>query len=283
MKAFVKAMLMHLGLFYTLQTYYRHMLFKRKHAMIKTEYENYRGDGLICNVCGASYKKFVPEHPSPENADAISRNHVIAGYGEQVCCPNCMSNSRDRLVIAMLDKINVHGKKILHLAPEKHVFNYVNSRANVVTADLMPELFKLVDRNIHKEDVTNFSYHDDSFDILIGNHIMEHIPDDQKAMREIYRVLKSSGQAILQVPFSSTIRETIEEPDINDPAIQSALFGQMDHIRIYQLDDYLRRLRAAGFDADYISYESLTNLHQFAIQPGEGFIIIRKPDTSNVA
>jgi ubiquinone/menaquinone biosynthesis C-methylase UbiE len=112
--------------------------------------------------------------------------------------------------------------------------------------------------------------------MVIGNHIMEHIPNDRLAMREIYRVLQKGGIAVLQVPFSESIPNTLEEPNINDPHLQSALFGQKDHVRIYALNDYLHRLQEAGFHTQYLSYDSLSDFYQYAIQPQEGFIVITK-------
>lgn len=122
----------------------------------------------------------------------------------------------------------------------------------------------------------HLSYADNSFDVVIGNHIMEHIPKDIKAMAEIYRVLKSGGRAILQVPYSTILTGTIEEPGINNPQKQSALFGQKDHVRIYQLQNYLDRLQSCGFTVALIEYRDLTAFYKNAIQVNESFISILK-------
>ena len=95
-------------------------------------------------------------------------------------------------------------------------------------------------------------------------------------MRELHRVLAPGGQAILQVPFSRAIPSTLEEPTIDDPAQQSERFGQCDHVRLYAFDDYVARLRAAGFDVRYVAFEELADLHRHALQPGEGFFVITK-------
>ena len=93
--------------------------------------------------------------------------------------------------------------------------------------------------------------------MVIANHIMEHVPDDRKAISEIYRILKTGGVAILQVPFSISNSDTIEDPFIKDSKKQSELFGQKDHVRIYNLGNYINRLKKAGFSVQYFSYESM--------------------------
>lgn len=173
-------------------------------------------------------------------------------------------------------RIPVTGKKILHLSPEPNVFRFLKQYASLTTADLMPGFYQKIDPGIQFADATCLPFPDNIFDMVIGNHIMEHIPDDRLAMREIYRVVQPGGIAVLQVPFSETIPTTLEEPNIHDPKRQSALFAQKDHVRIYSLNDYLQRLQQAGFQVTYLSYDSLSELYQYAIQPQEGFILIRK-------
>jgi SAM-dependent methyltransferase len=173
-------------------------------------------------------------------------------------------------------RIDIKNKKILHLSPEPFVFRFIRAKATVITADLMPGFYKKIDPNIQYADATNLPFAASSFDMVIGNHIMEHIPNDKKAMQEIYRVLQPGGIAVLQVPFSGTIQTTLEDPGIKDPEQQSARFGQKDHVRIYALDDYLNRLRETGFDVSYLSYDSLREWYRYAIQPNEGFIFIKK-------
>jgi SAM-dependent methyltransferase len=274
MKEFFKSILKAVKLYHPLQGLYRQILFNARHSRIKKEYAAFKGSGFTCNACGASYQRFAPDHPSAENKNAILDNKVVAGYGENIFCPECMSTAR---VIAMLDKMNLFQVKVLHLSPEKKILHFLNDRnAAVVSADLMPGFYKGVDKHIQQADATKLPFDKEVFDLVIANHMLEHIPDDTGAMKEIYRVLKKDGQAILQVPFSATIEKTIEEPLINNPRKQAALFGQKDHVRIYRLNDYLDRLKETGFEVEYIPYESLSGLYIHAIQKGEGFMLIRK-------
>ena len=241
-----------------------------------------RGSGFTCNVCGAQYKEFVPDVPNEKNRVAIATHQVIAGYGQNIFCPNCLSTARERLIIALLSSFDLSNATILHLSPEKNIYQFLKRTATVITADLSPGFYRTIDGLVRKEDATQFSFKNASFDWVIGNHILEHIPADDKAMAEIFRVLKPGGGAILQVPYSTTLLATIEEPGISDANRQSLLFGQKDHVRIYALDDYMARLRSAGFNVSLVPYEELQAYYQFAIQEKECFLQIQKPATASL-
>ena len=95
-------------------------------------------------------------------------------------------------------------------------------------------------------DVFNIPYKDDYFDLILCNHVLEHVPKDIEAMMERFRVLKKGGKAILQVPISKTLTETLEDFSVVDPSERGKVFGQCDHVRIYG-QDYTKRLEFAGF------------------------------------
>lgn len=243
----------------------------------RKQYRQYAGEGYTCNVCRTMYRKFVADHPTKENKAAIENNHVIAGYGEDIICPNCMSTARERLIIAYLnDEVDIERKNILHLSPEKNIYNFLKGKASVITADLLPGFYRSVDKQVQQENATQLSFADNSFDLVIANHILEHIPGDRKAMQEIYRVMKPAAMAILQVPYSETIANTIEDPLINDPVKQSSLFGQNDHVRIYALNDYVKRLKEAGFNVEILAEKELEKHLKFAIQKNEKLLKISK-------
>ena len=272
-----KNILQRLHIYHPLQAFYRDLLFRYTRAVNRIRYRDYKGKGFICNVCNAQYEKFVPDFPSKANKFALEKNNVVAGYGENIYCPNCMSTARERLVIAKLSEFDLRDKNILHLSPEKNIYDFIRSKAQVTTADLLPGFYKTIDGLVQKQDATQFSFADESFHWIIGNHILEHIPGDVKAMKEIFRVLKPGGHAVLQVPYSEQLDATIEDLQINDPAKQSYLFGQKDHVRIYSLRDYVNRLKQPGFEVGVIPYEGLHQYYSLAIQEGECFISIRKP------
>lgn len=287
----LKNILISLRIYYPLQGAYQNFRFQQRLKRYRKQYRAYEqsheefqhtGRGFECEVCNSLYTKFVPDYPSAEDKDALEKHHVIAGYGENILCPNCGSTARERLVLEFLEyTIEFAGKKILHLSPEKNIYNFIKDKAKVTTADLLPGFYKTVDGMVQKQDATNFTFTDESFDMVIGNHILEHIPDDAKALKEIYRVLKPAGRAILQVPYSESIPATLETKDIHDPALQSKLYGQKDHVRIYAFNDYVQRLKSAGFAVEIIDAKSIADFAGYAaLQPGEHFLEITKPATS---
>jgi SAM-dependent methyltransferase len=284
LKEYLKNILKSVGIYYFLQGNYRKLLFNTQKIICRIRYSKFKGAGFTCNCCGASYTRFIPDYPSVENVSAINSNEVIAGYGENILCPNCLSTARERLIIALLkEEFKIAGKKILHFSPEKNIYNFLKTNNEIITADIEPLFYKSIDGKIKDEDATRLSFNDNSFDVVIGNHILEHIPDDTKAITEIYRVLKPGGRAILQIPYSTKISGTIEEPEINDAKKQSAMFGQKDHVRIYQLQNYVERLQSRGFKVMLIQYTELAAFYTNAVQHNEVFISILKLVNGNVA
>jgi len=274
MKAYLKDLLKKIKLYHPLQFFYRSCINFTRNKFYQFTYSKYKGAGFTCNFCGASYKKFVPERPSADILHAIESNHVIAGYGENVYCPNCMSKNRERLVLDVIqNELPIRPTSILHFSPEKHLYNYLKDRASVTTVDLMPGFYKGIDSAVSYADATKLSFEEESFDMIIANHILEHIPKDSTAMKEMFRVLKKRGVAILQVPYSLTLDATIEEPLIDDPDRQAQLFGQRDHVRIYALKDYIRRLEDAGFMVKQLTPGYLAKYSIHAIQKGECVIM----------
>ena len=104
-----------------------------------------------------------------------------------------------------------------------------------------------------KADITNLPFKDDSFDVIFCNHVFEHIPDDDKAMQELYRVMKKGGMGIFQIPLDVTRAKTFEDDSITDPNERAKIFGQYDHVRVYGLD-YFEKLRLNGFKVEEINY-----------------------------
>ncbi len=131
-------------------------------------------------------------------------------------------------------------KKMLHVAPEPHLSSLFR-RANYIDY-LSADLSK--DRAMIAMDITNIQYPDNTFDVIYCSHVLEHVPDDRKAMSEFHRVLKVGGWAILQVPIVAEV--TYEDPTLTSPAERLRVFGHHDHVRNYGLD-YKNRLIEAGF------------------------------------
>lgn len=274
MKENFKVALKKIGLYHPLQSSYRNFLSFLTRLKYRVAYRKYEGSGFVCNFCGAVYQQFVPEYPSADIAQAINDNKVIAGFGENVYCPNCLSKNRERLVKEIIDLyIGSSNKDILHFSPEKHLYKHLKTRARITTIDIEPGFYKTIDPSILQGDATRLQFADNSFDILIANHILEHIPDDITAMKEMLRVLRNGGVAVLQAPWSQTLPTTIEDRLIADPEKQARLYGQKDHVRIYTLKDYVSRLTAVGFTVKVIDSTELTAFSLHAIQEGEPVVL----------
>jgi SAM-dependent methyltransferase len=196
----------------------------------------YRGKARYCPACkkfSGRFKSFgVP--PREQRKDAA--------------CPRCGALERHRLLCLFLEQRTdlfncVRNPTMLHVAPERALLPRFQEAIGegYLTADLGRS-----DAMV-KMDITDIKYPEDSFDVIYCSHVLEHVQDDRRAMREFYRVLKKTGWAILLVPIEA--EETYEDPSVTDPEERALVFGQSDHVRAYG-SDYVDRLRAAGFKVE---------------------------------
>lgn len=203
----------------------------------------YKGSERWCAVCESSSSLFLPVGFNPLEAPR-----------KDARCPMCGSVERHRLLVTFLkdrtDLFDGKPKDFLHIAPEK-CFVRMFSRAagkGYLTADLMAEDV------MEKMDITDIKKPDNSFDVIYCSHVLEHVDDDRKAMREFFRVLKPKGWAVLNVPV--TADTTFEDPTVTDPVERNRLFGQYDHVRKYG-PDYEDRLVEAGFTVARVTSKEL--------------------------
>ena len=230
-----------------------------------------------CPICHANLRQFLP---GGENQPILIENSVVGGgLRPNVFCPVCRSRDRERLVYLYLTRrphLLAKGTKLLHVAPETNLRAWLRSNVNLdyVTADLK---MSKVDFRL---DLTMIPFLDSIFDGIICNHVLEHIPDDLKAMAELARILKPGGWAILQVPISSSLEITFEEFSITDPTEREIAFGQHDHVRIYGLD-YLDRLKRSGFFVAPFSWSTSKkeyggNINRFGLSEREKIFFASK-------
>lgn len=211
------------------------------------------------------------------------RSFLPYGYGTQrnnVLSPSTLSLERHRLLWLYLQNntdffTNSKHKKVLHFAPEQCFYKRFRKQKNIdyTTTDLLSPLADV------KADICNLPFNDNSYDIIFCNHVLEHIPDDTKAMQELYRVLKPNGTAILQIPQDLTRKTTFEDYNITDKKERAKIFGQYDHVRIYGLD-YFEKLRSIGFKVEEIDLSnnlSKQEITKYCLADGEILPVATKP------
>lgn len=169
-------------------------------------------------------------------------------------CPQCRAETRHRLLAAAITQLPEHdyrkllaGKRVLHFAPEKIMGAFVRRYAGrYATADL---LRRDVDLQLDISSMPEIA--DGSYDCCIACDVLEHVPDDRRALRELHRVLAPGGVAIITVPQQDHAAATYEDPTITSRAERTRAFGQHDHVRIYG-DDVVERMQAAGFEVEVV-------------------------------
>ncbi len=186
----------------------------------------YKGSNVFCPVCEQYSNKFIPS-------------------GNVGICPACSSGSRHRAIYLFLKRRTTfftQKMKMLHFAPEHCFYKTFKLQPNLsyISADLDSP------RAMVKVDITRIPYADDHFDIVISSHVLEHIPDDIKAMKELYRVANNRVESIHLAPIDYTRDKTFEDVSIDTPEKKQQYYGHHDHKRIYG-KDYAERLRSVGF------------------------------------
>jgi SAM-dependent methyltransferase len=166
-------------------------------------------------------------------------------------CPSCGSLERHRLLwlfLASRPALLQGGRRLLHIAPEPVMATLLKAMDGVhyISADLSSA-------SDVRLDVTALPFADGSLDAVVCNHVLEHVPDDQAAMREFRRVLSPKGWAILQSPMEPNRPTTYEDFSIQDPKQRERAFGQFDHVRIYGRD-YFDRLSSSGFTVEAVPF-----------------------------
>lgn len=197
------------------------------------------------------------------------------GYGKQrnnVLSPSTLSLERHRLLWLYLKNetsffTESEKKKVLHFAPEQAFYKLFRNQKNIdyTTTDLFSPLADV------KADICNLPFEDNAYDYIFCNHVLEHIPDDTKAMNELFRVLKPNGMAILQIPQDLNRATTFSDDTIINQKERAAIFGQYDHVRIYGRD-YFEKLRSIGFkvvEKDYTAKIAPDLVEKYCLAKGE--------------
>ncbi len=223
----------------------------------------YRGNKFTDPINGHSYRRFLPYGYVQLRPDVLS--------------PGTLSLERHRLLwLYLKQKTNFFSAplKVLHIAPEQAFYKRLKKQTNLnyITADLYSPLADI------KADVTNLPFDDHSFDVILCNHVLEHITDDHKAMQELFRVMKPGGWGVLQVPLNNDLKKTFEDDSITDRDERTRIFGQYDHVRVYG-QDYFDRLKKAGFKVKAVNFTkelSEAEVKRYRLVSGEIIPVVYK-------
>ena len=217
----------------------------------------YSGDNVECPCCGKSFRKFLSY-----------------GYGkshrENVLCPYDLTLERHRLMwLYLKDHSNFFSKKInlLHIAPEQCFFSLFKKQKNLnyLTGDLISPIAEM------HFDLHSIPLEDNRFDVIFCNHVLEHVDDADKVMKEFYRVMKPGGWGIFQVPIDYNNSVTIEDKSVTDPRERERLYWQSDHLRLFGRD-YGEKLTAAGFkvtESNFINEIDPKLVERYALDKNE--------------
>ncbi len=222
-----------------------------------------RGSKFTDPIDGKSYRKFLP--------------YGYQNVRENVLAPGTLSLERHRLCWLYLQgetSFFTQPQRVLHFAPEQAFLKRFKKVKHLeyTTTDLNSPIADV------KADICDLPFADNSYDFIICNHVLEHIPDHQKAMKELYRVLAPGGTAILQVPYKADLEKTFEDDSITDKDERTRIFGQYDHVRVYGMD-YFDTLRSVGFKVEAVDYTknfSEADIERFALAKGELVPVCRK-------
>lgn len=213
-----------------------------------------------CQVCHTAVRRF---RDTGYGFEVLERLQVVGGlrrFADQ--CPVCHSSSRERLVWFWLSQAGTGFRfardiTVAHLAPEKGLTKRLSEAAptHYTAYDFEPSRYRHISR-VEQADLSALPMADNSVDLLVCNHVLEHVPDVDRALSQIHRVLQPGGTAILQVPLALKLHQTIEMPLDSTGQERIRVVGQDDHLRLYTAPDYLATLQRAGLTVErYDAFE----------------------------
>lgn len=238
-----------------------------------------KGNTFTDPIDGKSFKMFLPYGYGTQRNNVLSPstlslerhrllwlylNEETDFFQSQLDSDSTVSNPKK---IKLRDAETNSALKVLHFAPEQAFYKLFRNQKNLdyTTTDLFSPLADV------KADICDLPFEDNQYDVILCNHVLEHIPDDTKAMQELYRVLKPGGMAILQIPQDLSRATTFADDTITDQKERAKIFGQYDHVRIYGRD-YFDKLRSIGFkviEEDYTNKIAPELVEKYCLAKGE--------------
>jgi SAM-dependent methyltransferase len=255
---------------------------------------NLMGRRRYCCVCNKNFFKFLPLGGGKRNARILApvtqALEVIGSDRDNFWCPSCRCHDRTRHLVLYFDALDlwslVADRDVLHFAPEGHLARMIIERKprRYVQADLDPDSFR--NKSVVAVDVMQMDFEDDSFDLVICNHVLEHLPRPLDALREISRVLKKgTGAAVLQTPYSPLLSRSFHDPGVTAPDLRKRLFGQEDHLRVFGTDLFAM-IEEAGMELDLQSHDNCLDRFDpahYGVNPRESLILGRSRLPSSIA
>lgn len=209
---------------------------------------NLRGKRHRCYLCGETFARFYPYRGGNAARSGFIRDLETVGSDlDNFRCPGCGGNDRHRHLAMYFDRLGIwrqfEAASVLHFAAESSIERRIMEQKprEYIKADLNPKA-----TDVREIDATAIPFQKDTFDWVICNHVLEHISDDRRALKEIFRVLKAGGRAVLQTPYSMVLAQTFCDPAIDTDEMRMRYYGQEDHVRVYGRDLFLR-MEEAGF------------------------------------
>lgn len=240
------------------------------------EASRHEGDLYECPCCGFQSKDWAPQGIDSQ----VARQYNTVGMGLRIGrCWKCRAQDREKLLFLYLRDIEkiFDGRriKILHIAPENIIAKQILRAPNIdyKCGDYFADGY-IYPPYVHNMNVLSLPFSNDTFDLVICNHVLEHIADDQKAMLELFRVLKKGGRGVLQVPISKQLNKTLEDSTVKTEEERLLAYGQKDHLRLYGLD-YKGRLENCGFRVELITF-SVDKIERYGLNKDEDLYICHK-------
>ncbi len=220
----------------------------------------YKGKKCYCNVCEKELKSFVLSH-----------------NGQDKLCPYCGSLPRTRVLWQYLKEkqdIETRKIKVLDFSPQRYFKKRFKALNNITYVDSDYESKSC----LKNYDICNIDEADETYDLIICYHVLEHVKNDKKAMSELYRILKPAGNLLIQVPFNKeemTIEEGKEELSAE---LRKELFGQDDHVRIYYLNDLVERLKISSFQVEILQFAKNNPIFSnMGVNENDTILVCKKP------
>jgi SAM-dependent methyltransferase len=228
-----------------------------------------------CVICSNSVDAWLPFRGGEAGRPIfLKKVQTIGSIRARFWCPHCSSTDRERHLRLFMDRLNimerVRGGAVLHMSPEPGLGDYIVSQGlrMYVKGDISPSA-----EGVEQIDLHAIPYADEMFDMVVSNHMLEHVDDAELALREMHRVLKQGGRIICQTPYASRMTRTFEEPLLQSPADRFFFYGQEDHVRLFG-SDIEQYFITAGFKGRLVPHSEIlpdVDAEQYGVNEREPF------------